>query len=96
MIDLARHTPRLAAILLTATFLTATAAAAQTPPARNANIWNGQAHQPTPGSVQPNERADHIAPSQSQRNTEDQTLETRAHTLIGKTRQGPSVPVPRN
>jgi hypothetical protein len=97
MIVLPRKTSHLVACLLTSAILmSAQPAGAQTPPARNANIWDGQAHQPTSGTVQNNERADGIAPSQDQRTSEDKSLEDRAHTLISKTHQGASVPVPRN
>lgn len=45
------------------------------PPARNANIWDGQAHEPNPAQVGSQERRDGIAPDAAQQRTLDREVE---------------------
>ncbi|MBV9653214.1 MAG: hypothetical protein JOZ42_01490 [Acetobacteraceae bacterium] len=75
--------PLLAAALLLPSL--APAQPAQAPPSRNANIWNGEAHEPNPSGVESRERRAGIAPDsqqQQQLNNEveklDRKLERRA------------------
>ena len=60
------------AALLTAAFLlsAATSPAGAEPPARNANIWNGHAHQPTQRNALRRERAAGVALAPRQRAAE--------------------------
>ena len=58
-------------------------AAAQTPPARIGNVYDGTAHQPTPGAVQPNEQAAGVAPPPAQQKKEDDTVRQLDKQLLG-------------
>ncbi len=79
-----RGSGRCAAPLVATLILVAAAlpAGAQ-PPARNANIWNGQAHQPTQGRVLSRERAAGVALPPGQRAAETATLDRLSHGLGG-------------
>lgn len=45
------------------------------PPARNANIWGGRAHEPNPGAVQAEERKEGIAPDAARQRALDSEVE---------------------
>lgn len=69
----------IAALLLSAAALPAGAE----PPARNANVWNGRAHQPTRDGVQRRERAAGVALSPRGQAAKDAELDRLSHQLGG-------------
>lgn len=64
------------------------------PPARNANIWNGHAHQPTRNNVLPRERSAGVAASPQRRANETATLDRLSHRLGGGHVRPPSAAHP--
>ena len=50
-------------------------------PARNANIWDWQDHEPVPSEVQKKEQAAGIAPSPQQQQEDDRELESICRNL---------------
>ena len=58
-------------------------AAAQTPPPRNGNIYDGTAHEPNPSAVHQNERAAGVMPSASVQKKERNTVEQLDRQLLG-------------
>jgi len=63
-------------LLLGLICLSAPAGAQQRPPpSRNANIFNGLDHQPTPSEVEGRERQQGVAPDSSQQAAENATIE---------------------
>ncbi|MBN9560558.1 MAG: hypothetical protein J0H14_07495 [Alphaproteobacteria bacterium] len=70
-------------LLIAALLLAAPLAAGAQPPARNANIWNGHAHQPRQDNVLRRERAAGVALPPSQRAGESATLDRLSHGLGG-------------
>jgi hypothetical protein len=51
-------------------------------PARNANIWDWQDHEPLPSEVQKKEQAAGIAPSPQQQQADDRELESLCRNLL--------------
>ncbi len=72
-----------AAMLLSPAIHAQGAAPTDAPPARNANVYNGRAHQPTAG-VQGNEAAAGVAPSGQRAAQENRTLNQIGDKLIDK------------
>ena len=66
-----------------ACMLGGTGAAAQTPPARIGNVYDGTAHQPTPGVVHQNEHAAGVAPPPAQQKREADTVRQIDRQLLG-------------
>lgn len=58
-------------------------AAAETP-ARNANIWNGRAHQPEAGNVHADEHAAGVAPAEQRAVQQNRELDQMGQRLIDK------------
>jgi hypothetical protein len=55
-------------------------------PARNANVWDWRAHQPTEAQVEQKESAAGIAPTQSQRESATVTVEQLYRQVMGDSR----------
>ena len=73
----------LAGVLLAGVLL-AMPGAAQTPPSRIGNIWNGIPHEPSGPAVRADESAAGIALPQQKAQQQDQELEQIARQLTGK------------
>ena len=58
-------------------------AAAQTPPARIGNVYDGTAHQPNPGAVRAGEQAAGVAAPPAQQKKEDDTIRQLDKQLLG-------------
>ncbi len=63
------------------------AAVALAQPARNGNVWDGRAHQPSAG-VNGSEAAAGVAPSDNTVQRQDRDLDTMGQKLIDKAQQG--------
>jgi hypothetical protein len=76
-------------LAMAALVVLAPAALAQAP-ARDANIWNGNDHDPVPANVHAKEEAAGIAPSAAQQQHETAVVEQEAAKLLGKPQPGPT------
>jgi hypothetical protein len=61
----------------------ATAFSREQMPARNANVWDWRAHQPTQAQVEQKEHAAGVAPTQSQRESAAATVNQLYRQLMG-------------
>jgi hypothetical protein len=79
---LLRRAALLAATLLSVAISVSTETAAQSPPARIANIWNHRDHQPTRNGVSSAERAAGVAPSAEEKALVDDELQRLGEQLL--------------